>query len=385
MFDVVVVGGGIVGASLAVALAQAGTRVAVIEPRHPPELSQNGSVDSRVYTVSPGNAHWLERLGVWKNLRSERITRVETMKIYGDLASGHLEFNAYDAGMRELAFVLENRELQHALWTALEPPGISLYTGTCETLVRTGEGVHVGLRCGASIEARLIVGADGAESWVRHQLAIVEEVHDYGQIGVVANFAAERPHYGTAFQWFRDDGILALLPLPTHGVSMVWSTPEKHAHALLRASPEDLCSEVSLASQHALGSLEIITPPAGFPLRRQRVERLVEHRAALIGDAAHNVHPLAGQGVNLGLRDAYRLAEVLSGRGPHRDCGDHVLLRRFERARKEDIYTMERATDGLEKLFSARGVLLAGLRNIGLTALDRHSPLKTLLVRRASA
>jgi 2-polyprenyl-6-methoxyphenol hydroxylase-like FAD-dependent oxidoreductase len=166
---------------------------------------------------------------------------------------------------------------------------------------------------------------------------------------------------------------------------MVWSAPEARAYDLLRVSSATLCDEVARASSDALGSLELITPPAAFPLKRQRVERLVEPRAALIGDAAHNVHPLAGQGVNLGLRDGRELAAVLTCRGAQADCGDHALLRRYERARKEDIMALELTTDGLEKLFSSRAVWVARMRNLGLKLVDAQSVVKQALVRRAVA
>jgi 2-polyprenyl-6-methoxyphenol hydroxylase-like FAD-dependent oxidoreductase len=164
----------------------------------------------------------------------------------------------------------------------------------------------------------------------------------------------------------------------------VWSAPEARARELVALTADALTLEVERASAGALGRLRVITPAAGFPLKRQHVARLVEPRVALIGDAAHNIHPLAGQGVNLGLRDARELARVLAERGP-RDCGDHRLLRRYERARREDIAALELTTDGLEKLFNGPAVWLAGLRNLGLTLVDAQGPLKTALARRAAA
>jgi len=237
---------------------------------------------------------------------------------------------------------------------------------------------------GEVLEARLIVGADGAESWVRAQMGVASSMHDYPQVGVVANFATERAHDGTAFQWFRPDGVLALLPLPGNRVSMVWSAVETRARELLAAPEAVLGSEVEDASYGTLGALSMITPAVGFPLHRQRVERLVEPRAALVGDAAHNVHPLAGQGVNLGFRDARELAAVLRGRGPC-DCGDYALLRRYERARREDIAALDLTTHGLEKLFSSRAVWITGLRNWGLTLVDTQPLLKNALLRHAAA
>jgi 2-polyprenylphenol 6-hydroxylase len=384
--DVAIVGGSIVGASLALALADTHLSVVLIEP-HPPSLPANdGSWDSRVYTFSPGNIEWLRQLDVWERMRLGRTARVETMAVFGDEHAGRLGFSAYDAGMRELAQVAENRELQAALWQKLaDSPHVTVFASTrCRDIVWEREYARIFLEQGDELEARLVVGADGADSWVRERAGVGATVHDYGQTGVVANFAAERPHAATAFQWFRHDGVLALLPLAGDRVSMVWSARDGFAHELLAMSSRRLCDTVELASAAVVGRLELITGAAGFPLKRQRVDRLVEPRVVLIGDAAHNVHPLAGQGVNLGLRDARELATVLRERGPQLDCGDYALLRRYERARKEDILALEAITDGLEKLFAAPAVWMARLRNLGLTLVDLQPPLKTALVRRAA-
>jgi ubiquinone biosynthesis UbiH/UbiF/VisC/COQ6 family hydroxylase len=230
-----------------------------------------------------------------------------------------------------------------------------------------------------------VIGADGAESRVRANAGIPVRASDYRQLGVVANFECERPHRDIAFQWFMRDGVLALLPLPGNRVSMVWSVAEERGRRLLAASKTALASEVEAASGGALGALKVVTPAAGFPLRLQRVTQFTRPRLALVGDAAHNVHPLAGQGVNLGFRDARELAGVLKDRGPQADCGDHALLRRYERARKEDVLAMQVATDGLQKLFNNEGVLLGRVRNLGLALVDRQPWLKSFLVHRAAA
>jgi ubiquinone biosynthesis UbiH/UbiF/VisC/COQ6 family hydroxylase len=385
-YDVVVIGAGIVGAAFALALGPTGLRVAVVEPAPPVRRDVASTWDSRIYTISPGNAGWLQALGAWQGLPADRLTRVETMLIFGDHESGRLEFSAYDAGLRELAWTAEAREVQATLWDALTgATGVTLLGNSrCREVVWQADRALLILEDGSEIAAKLIVGADGADSWVRRRAGIGETVHEYGQLGVVANFETTRPHEDTAFQWFREDGVLALLPLPNRRVSMVWATPDAHARTLLTLPPEALAEAVTQASGGALGGLRVLTPAAAFALRRQHVERLVESRVALIGDAAHNVHPLAGQGVNLGLRDARSLAAVLAARGPQRDCGDFSLLRRYERERREDILALELTTDGLEKLFSPRAVWLAGLRNFGLSLVNAQPPLKTALVRRAA-
>ena len=384
-FDVVIVGGGLVGASLALALKAAGLKLAVLEARPPQPLSDDADWDSRVYAISPGSAEYLARCGVWQGLDLARMNRVEEMRILGDDARSRLDFNAYDAGLRELAFIVENRQLQNALWRTLQGESAVeiIAPAMCKVLAFTADAAQLELSDGRTLSARLVVGADGADSWVRAQTAIAVAVRRYRQMAAVANFATDRPHRDVAFQWFRRDGVLALLPLPGDRVSMVWSTADEHAAELIRLAPEELAAQVAGASQGVLGGLNMITPAAAFPLRLQRVRQLVLPRLALVGDAAHNLHPLAGQGVNLGFRDARELARVLVQRGSQTDCGDYSLLRRYERARREDIAAMQSATDALQRLFNNDSPGLARLRNFGLRLTDRQPRLKNLLVQHA--
>jgi ubiquinone biosynthesis UbiH/UbiF/VisC/COQ6 family hydroxylase len=245
--------------------------------------------------------------------------------------------------------------------------------------------VAVRLDDGSELAARLLVGADGAESRVRARAGIAVRASDYRQLGVVANFSCEKSHQDIAFQWFMRDGVLALLPLPGKRVSMVWSIAEEKGRRLLALPEAALAAEVESASGGAVGALQVITPAAGFPLKLQRVTQFTRPRLALVGDAAHNVHPLAGQGVNLGFRDARALAGVLKERGPQGDCGDRALLRRYERSRREDVLAMQAATDGLQKLFSSDAVWVARARNLGLRLVDRQPWLKSFLVHHAVA
>ena len=383
-FDVVVVGSGLVGTSLALALRIAGLKLAVVEAQ-PPQVARAAAWDSRVYAISPGSAAFLERCGVWQELDMTRVCRVEAMRVVGDDGNSELAFSAYDCGLRELAFIVENRELQGVMWDALaRSPHVEVIApAACQALTLAAEAAQLELQCGRMLAARLLVGADGADSWVRAQAAIEVDIRRYRQTAVVANFTTTKPHRGIAHQWFRRDGVLALLPLPGARVSLVWSTTEEHAAQLLRFAREELAAQVVAASHGALGDLTMITPAAAFPLRLQRVRQLVMPRLALIGDAAHNVHPLAGQGVNLGFRDARELAQVLMERGLQAKCGDYRLLRRYERARREDIVATQLATDSLQRLFNNEAPWLAGLRNAGLRLINRQPQLKNLLVRRA--
>ncbi|HEY5994424.1 MAG TPA: UbiH/UbiF family hydroxylase [Gallionellaceae bacterium] len=382
-YDVLIIGGGLVGASLAAALKPSGLSVALVESQ-PNSLNHQGW-DSRIYAISPGSAAFLAQSGAWQRLDMKRVQKVEQMRVFGDDLGAELDFSAYQLGAPELAFILEGRLLQQALWQGLEQQdNLTLFhPARCSGLTLHEDSAILKLEDGREIQARLAVGADGRDSWVRQQAGIIEPPTLYQQHGVVANFSAEKPHRGTAFQWFQPDGILALLPLPNNMVSMVWSvSPEKSA-TLLDLAHEELCAQVAAAAQHTLGNLELVTPPAAFPLRLLHLPHIAMPRLALVGDAAHNVHPLAGQGVNLGFRDARQLAQVLLARGPQQDCGEIHLLRRYERARQEDIVSMQLTTDMLKKLFNNDNPLLRSLRNLGLNATNRLAPLKKMLARHA--
>ncbi len=384
-FDVIIIGGGLVGASLALALGKAGLKVAVVEPKLP--QARSGVWDARIYAISPGSAAFLDSCGIWGQLDRTRICQVEEMRIFGDESRSELGFNAYDAGLRELAIILENRALQETMWRALpEVPNIDVVApAECENLLLAENAAELTLKDGRILRARLIVGADGADSWVRQQAGIEVDTRQYGQMAVVANFSTEKAHRNTAFQWFLRAGVLALLPLPGKHVSMVWSVATERAEELLALTHQELAACVTLASGGVVGDLQVMTPAAAFPLRIQRVARLIAPRLALVGDAAHNVHPLAGQGVNLGFRDARELAHVLGRSGAQTDCGDYYLLRQYERARAEDIAAMRLATDTLQKLFGSASPTLRKLRNFGLRVTDRQLFLKNLFIQHAVA
>jgi len=387
-FDIVIIGGGLVGASLAAALKLSGLSLAVVESQS--SLMRNSAPasgddwDSRVYAISPGSRSFLEQSGAWAMLDSGRIAPVEAMRVFGDTGA-ELEFSAYQMGVAELACIVENRALQQALWQKLQQQEnlTVLQPASCASLRFDAKSAVLELKDGRTLNSKLVVGADGRDSWVRDQAGINASPVDYRQSGVVANFNCEVPHRGIAYQWFQPDGILALLPLPGNRVSMVWSVGPEKSEDLLALAHDELCSRVAAASQHALGKLEIITAPAAFPLRMLTLRHIVARRMALIGDAAHNIHPLAGQGVNTGFRDARQLAQLLLDRGAQNDCGDANLLRSYERKRKEDIYSMQATTYGLKQLFNNENPILRTLRNLGLGATNRLAPLKKMLMQHA--
>lgn len=380
-FDVLIVGGGLAGLALAVALKKSRLSVAVVEGQAP---SRPEGWDSRIYAVSPANARFFTEIGVWGHLDATRIAPVRTMEVYGD-RGGRLDFSAYDAGVGELAWIVESAAMLGEMWeTARRLGNVTLFCpARPQSLMIGADTASLVLADGRSLSARLVVAADGADSWTRAAAGIEVDFKPYGQHGVVANFACERPHRDVACQWFRDDGVLAYLPLPGNRISIVWSTPAEHAQDLLALSPEVFCERVADAGARRLGALSPVTPPAGFALRLMRAPRAVAHRLALVGDAAHAIHPLSGHGINLGFQDARVLAETLTQRPEHVDCGDTGWLRRYERARKEEVVALQSLTDGLQKLFSRPGQLLSPVRNAGLNIIHHLPLVKDALVRYA--
>lgn len=391
-FDVAIVGGAMVGAAAARALA--GERIALISqgPRPAPSSAAQGfaqSFDTRVYAISPANAVFLARLGAWNAIPADRLTPVHAMRVHGDDGRSLIEFDAYRSGVSELAWIVEDGRVQDALWRGLDvQERLSVHAGTAIRDLQIGDSAaNIVLDDGRSLAARLVIGADGARSLVRERAGIASAAQGYGQSAVVANFACERPHRNVAHQWFqgakKGSAILALLPLPGDHISMVWSVGDRDAARLLALDASALARDVADVSCHVLGELRLVTPARGFALQRLTAARLVAPRVALAGDAAHVVHPLAGQGANLGLQDARLLAEVLAARAPGRDPGEFRLLRRYARARAESIAAMGATVHGLHRLFGSPSPAATGLRNAGLNFADRLPVLKNLLMRHA--
>jgi 2-octaprenylphenol hydroxylase len=385
--DVLVAGAGLVGLALGRALANAGLSVALADRAAvtaPDSPAADDDWDARVYAISPGSAAFLRAQGAWQALPPDRLAPVESMRIEGD-AGALLNFSAYELGERALAWIVEERALRAALVPLVRSAGISIHAPcTFESLSFSRDAAALRLADQSILAARVVVGADGARSWVREAAGMAAVSKSYGQTAVVANFECERAHHGRAHQWFRDDGgVLAWLPLPGRRVSIVWSAPERLAQELLALPMDVLAARVAAEGRHILGALECLTPSAGFPLHRVRLPTAIAHRLALVGDAAHGVHPLAGQGVNLGFGDAEALSAVLRERGALADPGAPMLLERYARRRAEPVLAMQAATDALARLFGIASPWIRSARNIGMTAIDRFPTAKRLLAQSA--
>ncbi|MEI7430835.1 MAG: UbiH/UbiF family hydroxylase [Betaproteobacteria bacterium] len=384
-FDVVIVGGGLAGLSLACGLRDSRLKIALVE-NHPPQAACGW--DARVYAISPANAEFLQQISIWQALDAKRMAPIYAMKIHGD-GGAQLDFSAYQSGVSELGWIIESSQMACALWArAKAQNNLSLFCPATPCAVEMGdEAVTLSLSDGQTLTTKLLIGADGRDSWVRKTVGLTATNTPYGDMGVVANFECERPHRGIARQWFRDDGVLAWLPLAgndsTPRFSMVWSTPEAHATELLALPETKLCQRVAAAGNNELGELKLITPPSAFPLRMVRVPRIVAPRLALIGDAAHGIHPLSGHGINLGYRDAQSLAELLARAPDWQDPGSETLLRRYQRARREEIVLMQYTTHTLRQLFHEKLPGLKFLRNTGMNVTNALPVVKNLLVRYA--
>ncbi|MBC7779555.1 MAG: FAD-dependent monooxygenase, partial [Proteobacteria bacterium] len=343
--------------------------------------------DSRIYAVSPGNIEWLTTLGAWAGVAQARVCDVTTMQVSGDDGDARIGFDTRTARKPRLAAICESRNLATGIERALQTCAdrVTRIAGRVAEL-RIGERTaSVTLDTGATVRAPLVVAGDGADSSIREFASITVTSHAYEHTAVVANLRCAAPHYGVARQWFFGDSVLALLPMPQDRRSMVRSCADAHARFLLDLSAPALCDEVARVTGGETGAVEPVTGAQGFPLKVQQVDRLVAPRVALVGDAAHTVHPLAGQGMNLGLGDCRELARVLAGRGPQPDLGDIALLQRYQRARAEPIAAMRVATDGLFRLFASDFPGVARMRNLGLGWVDGSTLLKRRLILAAMA
>ena len=388
--DICIVGNGAVGKAAALGFAQAGHQVVLVGPSAAgPELHAESAYDTRVFALNHPAHQLLSQIKVWDALDASRIAAVSGMAVAGDVApdSAHLNFDAYGARVETLAWIVEDANLNQALNAALKfAPNVRIIDAAATKLEVDAQSALLKLQNGEQIRCALLIGADGRQSWVRGQADIDIAYRPYGQRAVVTNFHCELPHHGVAHQWFSPElGIIALLPLPGERVSLVWSAPDNLAEVLMRESLTQLAQRLFEFSKEKLGRLSPLQPEAvqAFPLALIRAKQIIAPRIALIGDAAHVVHPLAGHGMNLGFADVADLMRVLAAREKQRDAGDPVVLARYARARAEDILLMQLATDGLQRVFATDFEPLRLARNLGMQLLDRVPFLKRRLISHA--
>ncbi len=385
--DVAVVGGGLVGKAAALALAQAGLRVSLCGAGAAPAQAEQGFAQ-RIYALNAASRDFLQGLRAWDQIPAERVQAVQGMRIVADGAA--LRFDAYAQGVEALAWIVESDAIERALDLALRfERGVRAVPDTVAQARREPEGWELELDGGGRLRAGLLVGADGRSSRVREWSGIGLRSRPYGQAAVVCNLACAAPHGAAALQTFTPDGgVLALLPLPGQQVSLVWSAPDVLAGELRQLSPEQLAQRVEqqldALQARQLAPLRAAGAVGSWPLVLQRADSVVAEGVALLGDAAHVVHPMAGHGLNLGLQDVQALAVVLGRRNAGEPLGHLPLLQRYARARAEQVLALELATDGLHRLYSPGLRWLAPLRALGLRATDHLPLLKTWLAGYAS-
>jgi 2-octaprenyl-3-methyl-6-methoxy-1,4-benzoquinol hydroxylase len=391
--DAVVAGGGVVGAATALMLAREGLSVALVEPRHPNAWTPE-TRDLRVYAFAPDNARLLESLGVWEAVRDARVQPYRRMRVWDAAGGDALVFDADTLGQPQLGWIVENALLVDRLWAALPAAGVRLHCpARIEGLQQDDAGVHLQLDDGVQLHARFAVAADGAQSALRDLAGIGCTRHEYAQKGVVAFIATEQPHQDTCWQRFLPSGPLAVLPfngdggaaLQGHISSIVWTLPEAEATRLLAADAEIFETELTAAFAGELGAMRLLSPRAGFPLQRQLAETYARDRVILVGDAAHAVHPLAGQGVNLGLRDVAALCEMVRNAAQRQaDPASPARLARWARTRRSEAVISAHAFDTINRAYSNDGMWPTLLRGHALGIAGKLPPLSRALWRHAA-
>ncbi len=383
-FDILIVGGGMVGATLACALGDSRLKVGVLDSRAP-VVSTSDDYDLRVSAITLASRALFENLGAWDAMQRRRVTPVEAMQVW-EQEQNELHFDAAEIGEACLSYIVENGVIHQALVERLH--GFTnvhcLWPVEIDTIVFSDDAATVTLNDGRCLEARLLVGADGADSAVRRAAGIESRQHDLDQNAIVATVRTEKPHRHTAYQRFLPTGPLAFLPLSEPNTSsIVWSVDTVRAQTLLALDQAAFSTELQIALGDRLGRILSVSARQAFALGLAHARAYTGPRVALIGDAAHTVHPLAGQGVNLGLLDAAVLAELVRERAGH-DVGARALLRRYERRRKGENLGMIAVTGGFKYLFGSARPLVRTARSIGLGLANATPPVKRLLMRRAS-
>ncbi|MCQ4239580.1 2-octaprenyl-3-methyl-6-methoxy-1,4-benzoquinol hydroxylase [Stutzerimonas stutzeri] len=390
--DLIIVGAGMVGSTLALALEGSGLDILVLDasPLEAADFDPQGGFEPRVSALSAASQRIFERLGAWPGMSARRVSPYTDMHVWDGSGTGQIHFSAETVHAEVLGHIVENRVVQDALLETMQRRGGQRLLGAArlERLERTPQGWQLTLDDGRQLNAPLLVAADGANSAVRRLAGCETREWDYLHQAIVTSVRCSEPHQRTAWQRFTDDGPLAFLPLERdgdqHWCSIVWSVTELEARCLMALDDAAFRAALGRAFEQRMGEVEEVDPRLCIPLRQRHAKRYVQPGLALIGDAAHTIHPLAGQGVNLGLLDAAVLAEVIESAMARGERPEDVrVLSRFERRRMPHNLAMMAAMEGFERLFQADPLPLRWLRNTGLKAVQALPEAKALFVRQA--
>lgn len=402
--DLIVLGAGLVGLTQAILCAKLGLKVALIEAR-PPQLEWDEQhYDNRVSAITLSSQKLFEDLDVWAAMQAQRVSPYSCMRVWDGIGFGKIVFNAEEIKAPCLGIIIENRVMLKALWLkAKQYDHIQFYVEqTPKKLTQANDSITLTLESGQTLKAQLIIGSDGARSWLRETLNLETQGWDYHQAALVATVTTELPHQGTAWQRFLTQGPLAFLPLnDIYTSSIVWTSTPENTEAHLSLNDDQFCETLAYAFDYQLGKVNSVQGRQRFPLKMLRAKRIINQRAAIIGDAAHVIHPLGGQGVNLGLMDALCLATILKDAKAMAlkqpsfdsvgneiktyDLGSHAVLRRYERARKAHVLAMVAAMEFFKQCFAAGSGTIATIRSTGLNWVNNRPWLKKQIIHAAGS
>lgn len=384
--DIAIIGGGMVGLTVAAALENSGLRIAIIESKLP-DTELADLPDVRVSAISRASENILEHVGAWQGIVARRASPYSSMKVWEQDSFARIEFEAEQIVQRNLGHIVENRVIQLSLLEKVSKQEnvMLLAPERCSNIMFGESEAWLNLESGKAITAKLVVGADGANSWLRQQVDIPLTHWDYGHSALVANIRTVESHDKTARQIFRPEGPLAFLPLGDPNLSsIVWSLDPLHAENLVSMSEEEFNKQLTAAFDNQLGLCKVEGERQAFPLKMRYAKDFVKERVVLVGDAAHTIHPLAGQGVNLGLADAAALAEIINELHQEgKDIGLKTNLRPFERWRKTEAAQMIASMQGFKELFSGTNPIKKLVRGIGMTLTNEVTPVKDECLKRA--